>query len=322
MRAAVVLAVLAVLVACAACSQPSDSSNEALRPSEQLDAFDLAGDWSWTYQTDERDTSRTEEEQWRLSAHPDAPAQLTGRYVRTVTVHALGRTPFQCNQRPWYRQRTSYDVVVDRVGPDLVIRETSYATEPSPCDHGFRHLGTYHAPIAAGSLALRWGDGTDAGLETLVHLAPARTPLPPPAWATTYAPTGAWRWTASSVDATGRVRDETEWWDITRRSETRLDVTYRRRVTVRSADGTTPIACAGGPSWTFDDAYVLDGEREEDHWHFHELAVEAGDHPCLRATPRRTLDEATAEQIGDFFVLEWRGKRREILYRPELAAGR
>ena len=39
--------------------------------------------------------------------------------------------------------------------------------------------------------------------------------------------------------------------------------------------------------------------------------------PCLRATARRTLDEATAEQIGDFLVLEWRGKRREILYRPE-----
>ena len=85
---------------------------------------------------------------------------------------------------------------------------------------------------------------------------------------------------------------------------------------MRSTDG-TPIACAGTPSWTFDDAYVLDGQKEEDHWHFHELAVEPGDHPCLRATPKRILDEATAEQIGDFFIFEWRGKRREILYRPE-----
>ena len=62
---------------------------------------------------------------------------------------------------------------------------------------------------------------------------------------------------------------------------------------------------------------MLDGLREEEHWHLYEHAVEPGDHPCLRATPKRNLDEATAEQIGDYLVLEWRGKRREILYRPE-----
>ena len=65
--------------------------------------------------------------------------------------------------------------------------------------------------------------------------------------------------------------------------------TRRTAAASRSAapDG-KPIACAGAPSWTFDDAYVLDGQREEEHWHFHELAVEPGDHPCLRATPQRT----------------------------------
>jgi hypothetical protein len=153
-------------------------------------------------------------------------------------------------------------------------------------------------------------------VQTLWHVDDTRAPLPTAPWPETYAPTGSWRWDATSVDAATNVQDETEWWEITQRSDTRLDATYRRRVTVRSPDGTTPIACAGMPSWTYDDAYVLDGQKEEDHWHFHELAVEPGDHPCLRATPRRTLDEATAEQIGDFFVLEWRGKRREILYRP------
>jgi hypothetical protein len=87
-------------------------------------------------------------------------------------------------------------------------------------------------------------------------------------------------------------------------------------VTVRSVDG-SPIPCAGAPSWTFDDAYVLDGQREEEHWHFYERAAEPGDHPCLRVTPRRSLDEATAEQLGDNLVLEWRGKRRQVLYRPD-----
>jgi hypothetical protein len=91
-------------------------------------------------------------------------------------------------------------------------------------------------------------------------------------------------------------------------------------VTTRSPDG-SPIACAGAPSWAFDDVYVLQGEREEAHWHFHELAVEPGDHPCLRATPKRILDEATAEQIGNFLVLEWRGKRRQVLYRDQEGRG-
>ncbi len=87
-------------------------------------------------------------------------------------------------------------------------------------------------------------------------------------------------------------------------------------MTVRSPDG-APIACAGAPVWSFDDAYVLDGQREEEHWHFYERAADPAEHPCLAATPRRSLDEATAEQIGDYLVLEWRGKRHQVLYRPE-----
>ena len=74
------------------------------------------------------------------------------------------------------------------------------------------------------------------------------------------------------------------------------------------------LASGSFPLWN---PYVLSGQREEEHWRFVELAVSPGDHPCLAATPRRNLDEATAEQIGDYFVFEWRGKRREILYRPE-----
>ena len=41
------------------------------------------------------------------------------------------------------------------------------------------------------------------------------------------------------------------------------------------------------------------------------------DFKLLQPTPKRALDEATAEQIGDFLVVEWRGKRRQILYRSE-----
>jgi hypothetical protein len=303
------------VVAFAACAQPAGSSR-ALPPAPiQVSMSELAGDWRWLYRTEERGTSRVEEEQWRLTSDPREPQRLTGRYIRTVEVASVDRAPFQCNERAAYRQRAIFDVVVEREGKGLVIKETGYQTEPSPCDHGFRHLDEYRAAeLDAGKLALKWGQGDDAGAQTLWHVGTAQRPQLEAPWAKAFAPMGAWRWSATSVDAVGNLHDETEWWEITRRTETQLDATYRRRVTVRSPDG-KPIACANAPSWTFDDAYVLDGQKEEDHWHFHELAVEPGDHPCLRATPRRVLDEATAEQLGDYLVLEWRGKRHQTLYR-------
>lgn len=293
----------------AACSQPTSPSQPKQIP--QLAVFDLAGDWRWLYRAEEAGTSRVEKEDWKLISDPAEPNRLVGRYIRTVDVASLDHAPFQCNERPAYRQRAIYDVVGTLVGNELVIEETGYRTEPSPCDHGFRHTGQYRAPINIQRLALTWDHGT----ETLWHVGNTGNALPDAPWPAAYVPTGTWRWSAESTDSVGNHRTETEWWEITRRNATQLDATYRRRVTIKSADGTA-IACAGAPSWSFDDAYVLDGQKEEDHWHFHELAVEPGDHPCLRATPKRVLDEATAEQIGDYLVLEWRGKRHEILYRP------
>jgi hypothetical protein len=305
----------ALLLALGAC-QPQRASHGGSQPAppvHQYTVLDLVGTWQWLLRTEEAGTSRVEQEEWHLRPDPAAPTRLVGRYIRDVEVRSLDRVPFQCNQRPWYRQRAMYDVSaeVDAQGV-FHVHETGYTTEPSPCDHGFRHLGDYQAVPHGTRLALRW----DGGVQNLWKTSSASTPLPDAPWPATSDPAGPWRWDMTSYDDDGNIRDETEWWQITRRSETRLDATYRRRVTVRSPDG-SPIACAGAPSWTFDDAYVLDGQKEEEHWHFYELAVEPGDHPCLRATPKRNLDEATAEQIGDFLVLEWRGKRREILYRAE-----
>lgn len=303
----------AIALALAACQpQGSGVTTRPAPPAQQMALLDLVGGWRWLYRTDERGTSRVEDEHWRLRADSAAPSTLVGRYVRTVEVRSLDRAPFQCNERPWYRQRAVFDVTVEQDGLAFIVKETGYTTEPSPCDHGFRHLGEYKGELAGSRLALHW----DKGTQTLWQLDDALAPLPEAPWPARYEPTGPWRWDSTSYDDDGNLRDETEWWEITQRSDTRLDATYRRRVTVRSTDGAV-IACAGKPSWTFDDAYVLDGQKEEEHWHFHELAVQPGDHPCLRATPRRTLDEATAEQIGDFLVLEWRGKRHQILYRPE-----
>jgi len=306
------LAVVALVFGCQPSGATSTPTSHPVPPADQVKLLDLVGSWRWLYRTDEAATSRVEDEQWQLRADPVAPTRLVGRYLRTVEVRSTDRVPFQCNQRLYYRQRALFDVVAEVQGNDFVVRETAYRAEPSPCDHGFRHMSEYRIEAHGNRLTLRW----DKGAQTLWHVDAASAPLREPPWTDKPEPTGPWRWQATSYDDDGNVRDEAEWWEVTRRAATRLDMTYRRRVTVRNPDG-KPIACANAPSWSFDDAYVLSGQQEEEHWHFYELAVEPGDHPCLRATPKRALDEATAEQIGDFLVLEWRGKRRQILYRPD-----
>jgi len=262
--------------------------------------------------TTEAGTTRVEDEHWRFQRSPSSPTQLLARYVRSIEVRSDDRLPFQCNQRPWYRQRAVYDAEVEMTPTGFTIRETDYHAEPSPCDHGFRHVGNYTAELGGDRMTMRW----DGGTQTLWQVDDDNLELPVDPWPATPSIPGPWRWDAVSYDDDGNLRTEHEWWEITKRTETKLDVTYRRRVIVASSDG-KPITCANAPTWTFDDAYVLDGQREEEHWHFHELAAEPGDHPCLRATPKRTLDEATAEQLGDFLILEWRGKRRQVLYRPD-----
>jgi hypothetical protein len=303
-----------VALALAAC-QPAGAGTPTTRPApppRYHPLSDLVGGWRWLLRTREAGTTRIESETWRLRPTPGVPTQLTGRYLREVEVRADDRVPFACNQRPWYRQRALHDVTVVATVSGFAVTETGYQAEPSPCDHGFRRLGGYTGDADGERLTLSW----DGGSQTLWQTDAEIAELPVAPWPPAPELAGPWRWDAASYDDAGNLRDESEWWEITRRDAARLDITYRRRVTARSPDGSI-IACAGGPSWSFDDAYVLDGQREEEHWHLHEIAADPGEHPCLQATPRRSLDEATAEQIGDFVVLEWRGKRRQVLYRPD-----
>lgn len=303
-----------VVVAASAC-QPAGAGVPTTRPAPPAGAYlvaDLVGTWRWQLRTSEAGTTRIESESWRLGPTPGVPTQLSGRYLRDVEIRSDDRAPFSCNQRPWYRQRTLYDVTVQLAAAGFAVRETGYVTEPSPCDHGFRRLGEYAGDLDGERFTLTWSGGS----QTLWHTGAELAELPAAPWPSTPEITGPWRWDATSYDDAGNLRDESEWWELTRRSDARLDLTYRRRVTVRSPDGSA-IACAGGPTWSFDDAYVAEGEREDEHWHLREIAADPGQHPCLQATPERSLDEATAEQIGDYLVLEWRGKRRQVLYRPE-----
>jgi hypothetical protein len=305
-----------IVAAVAACAcQPAGSGAPTTRPAPPPRlrmVTDLVGGWRWLLRTSEADTTRVESETWRLQPTPGVPTQLSGRYLREVEVRSDDRVPFACNQRPWYRQRAVYDVTVIPAPSGFAIHETDYRAEPSPCDHGFRRLGDYRGEADGERFALHW----DGGDQVLWQTDSSVAALPDAPWPPAPEVTGPWRWDATAHDDAGDLRDESEWWEITRRNDTELDLSYRRRVTVRSPDG-SPIACAGGPSWSFDDGYLLDGEREEEHWHFHERGYSPGDHPCLAGYPRRVLDEATAEQLGDYLVLEWRGKRRQVLYRPD-----
>jgi hypothetical protein len=298
--------VLALLAACQPPAPPPSRPSPLAHP-----VSELTGGWRWLLRTQEAGTTRVEREAWRFRPTLGVPNQLSGRYVREVEVRSDDRVPFGCNQRPWYQQRAVFDVTAERAGTGFAIRETDTHAEPSPCDHGFRHLGAYTGELDGARLTLRW----DTGSQTLWQTDGALADLPISPWPAIPELAGAWRWDATVYDDSGNLRDESEWWELTRRSDSQLDATYRRRVTVRSPDGQI-LPCAGAASYSFDDAYVLDGQREEEHWHLYELAADPGQHPCLAATPKRSLDEATAEQLGDYLLLEWRGKRHQVLYRP------
>jgi hypothetical protein len=281
-------------------------------PPHQLALAGLVGGWRWILRTQEGGTTRTEAEQWRLRPHPSAPTRLVGRYLRTVEVHSDDRTPFRCNQRAWYRQRATFDVEVELTRTGYAIHERAYRAEPSPCDTGFRRLTSYAAARAGERLQLT----SNGAAQTLWQVDAEVAPLPEVPWPLAPPLAGAWRWDATSFDGGGHVRDESEWWELSPRADgQQLDATYRRRVTVRSADGSSVLPCARAPRYAFDDAYVLTGRREGDRWRLVEVAAQPGHHPCLAAAPARHLDEATAEQRGEALVLEWRGKRRQVLHR-------
>ncbi len=220
---------------------------------------------------------------------------------------------------------------------ELEIVEKSYRAEPSPCDHGFRKLGRYRAFAHGGHVVLHFPEGrqtlwrTAAAEATAAH--PAAAPRPP--WERAPAPLGgAWRWSSRSTDEQGLVRREEERWELAVTSAftpcvscgfgafallaehaVLFDGVYTRRVTVESADG-AELPCAGAAAYGFEDRFVVEGRRRGALIALRETAVAAAPHPCLQDRDERSLDSATLEQLGDHLLLDWRGKRRQVLHRP------
>jgi hypothetical protein len=316
----------AVALVLAGCAPGDPPTAPGPRMADLVIAGTLIGDWTWQHATDEDGVRRVERERWHLAPTGDPRTPIAGWYLREVDVASKDGTPFGCNQRAHYAQRARYDVRAVVAGGVAVIQETGYHAEPSPCDHGFRRLGHSLARVRRHRLHLRWEvvdhrpgkpEAAVSGLQTLDRApatsAPPPWPPPAPGW------NGPWQWSVRTIDESGRIRDEVERWEIAV-GAAGAGATYRREVTIHTAGG-APAACAGGKAaWTYVDSVVLEGKRDGDLVALREIAIDAGQHPCLEPAPR-ALDAVTLQLDGAYLEATWRGKRRQILHRGDRAAG-
>jgi hypothetical protein len=317
-RAALVLAAAAAVGTAAGCG-PRPPGAAAADP--RIGAT-LIGEWRWVQLTEENGTRRTEDERWQFVPRPDAT--VAGRYLRDVTVQSTDGRVFDCNQAAEYRQRAVFEL---ELAGD-VIRELSYRTEASPCDHGFRKLGTYRVKVGEQQATLTW----DGGEATLLRVGPPPGALAEPAWSGDRpTPTGAWTWNATWREPRGPRRAATETWAIaagtagtastastagTAGTAAVFTGTVTRTLETIDPDGAT-IPCAGADRWTETERITVELRRTGDLYRLRELEADAGAlHPCRATSPARVLDDATVEQRGDYLVIEWRGDRRQVLRRP------
>lgn len=313
-----VVASAAWIAGVASCRPPATRKpgEKPVRTADALTLAHLLGSWQWRHESDDRGVHRVEQERWRLAVDPAAPEgtlRAIGGYDRDVEFRATDGVPFVCSQEPSYHQRARFTVRADVTADGVTITETGYQAEPSPCDHGFRRIGSYHVSVRRDRVTLGW-DGSDAGTQTLVRAPDEPLPEPPP-WPGLHASwDGAWAWAARTMDDDGNLRDEREDWQITVGEDGLASATYVRAVTTSSVDD-RPITCAGTRRWSYVDRYVLEGHVTGDLLTLTEVAADPGSHPCLATTPARALDSLTAQRDGAYLELEWRGKRRQVLHR-------
>lgn len=298
----------ALLVFAAACGAPPSPPPGALTLDDVIAADLLAGEWTWHHVESDGGTSRHEREHWRFTLTAERVV-LAGRYTRDVDVRALDDVPFVCAQRPHYQLHADHEVTARIVRGGARIEEGAYQTRPSPCDPGLRHVTTYDAELHRDRLVLRWDGGEATLVRPRVTVDPVSGPRPTPP-----APAGRWTWATTSWTRAGLIQREDEDWELATSADGVLAGTYLRTTTVRSADG-APLACAGASSYRYLDRYLVRGQRDDDGWRLEEVGAQAGEHPCLAATPTRTRDAATGAIEGDYLVLHWRGKRRQVLAR-------
>lgn len=290
---------LAVAAGCGptARAQP-DHTGKA--PSEKQ----LEGNWMWSHAEDRDGVRRLEKELWTLRRRGDA---IEGEYRRSATLESLTGTPFECNQHESYELVTVYRVEGRVAADSIELRETSFETTPSPCESNFRKLASYRGQLVdGGGLTLRWKGGS----QTLSKSQQPAGMLPRPEATTT----GSWRWQNRAEGKSGRrVRVELEQWQLAQTEAGELTGTYVRTVDVVDESGTA-FDCNGKASYQYRDRYTVRGSIQGNRVLVAEISVDAAPHAC-NSSDERHLDTARGELVGDYIVLAWRGRNRQVLRR-------
>ena len=289
---------------------------------------DLVGEWRWAHVDAADGVTWIERERWwfvdgRTLTDATPPTELRGRYLREVEFVSTGE-PFACNQQDRYTQRATFDVTAAVVDGELKLTELAYRAEVSPCDHGFRQLGSYQLQLGAVTATLRF----DGGSQTLLRGGAAPSVLPTPTWpGDTPTVAGTWTWRGTLLDApAGERRIQTETWTLALDPNPDADAVLtglvERTIEIQSADG-SPRTCAAGAAYRVHETVTLAGQAVEDRYLLRELDAtqrfEPPDTTCRGDSTARVSDSAYVEQVGDVLLLEWRGKRRQVLVRPQPA---
>jgi len=268
----------------------------------------LAGSWRWSHLSDKKSVRRVELEKWVLSHTGND--QVRGHYDREVTFMSLDGVPFQCSQSLRYRLTTRYSLHGTYDQGKLNLKEVKYQSSNSPCDTGQRKLSSYGGDVKGDALVLTWAGGS----QTLTR---ASTEISPPsrakgeAKATT---SGTWRWQNRRKRTTDtEVRVESEEWKLTENRAGTITGLYERSVTVFTQNGKT-YACNGNTFYKYKDTYTVRGSRNGTKIILSEINSIPAQSECI-AHKKRHLDAATGTLKGDFLVLEWRGKHKQILHR-------
>ena len=118
---------------------------------------EVAGTWRWNNRTvqsaDQR--GRVELEQWELTESENG--ELSGTYLRTVTVFDESGGVFDCSGQSYYQYRDRYTVRGAIEGTRVVLSETEVDPEPHDCNASDqRHLDTAIGEVVGGYLVLAW----------------------------------------------------------------------------------------------------------------------------------------------------------------------
>jgi hypothetical protein len=263
----------------------------------------VTGQWSWVVATSSGDTHRVESEDWQILTEG---RRTVGRYLRTVTVTSTDDTPFLCNQQARYRQRAAFDVDVTPTAHGLRVRELGYQTEPSPCDPGFRQLGDYLLSVGPTLATLSW----ERGAATLLRTGPAPARLADVPWTLEQSPIGQWQWSAK-VGTAPDAGFERQAWTVVARAGEYLDINIDRTF---PGSARAP-GCSGDPVPTVRERILVEGLTSPGgSVRLRELSVDTSP-PCASGDAR-VLDSGTATRVGDYWVIQWRGNRRQVLHRP------